>query len=188
MKTRVGIMPYITVLSGFIILGGLIWFAILLPASEWKAKAFSELAQSRAEQSKLSESLARLKVERAQLSGDTALDIIWKAKRMGEATALVQSEISNIAAKHGVSIRSITPVPAKEIPFANSIGFRIEGETTLDKLTTFLVDLEANSPALAIERAVLRRLTRPGRTAPQPDVFLQLNLIAPVELDEEEKT
>lgn len=169
-------------------LGVLIWLAVLQPAYNWKTNAIAELSASQLENTKLIASLSRLKAERAQLSGDTSLAIIWKAKRMGEATALVQSEISNLAAEHGITLRSVTPVPSRDIPFTSAIGFRIEGEATLDRLTSFLIALEASTPALIIERAVLRRLTRPGRTAAQPDVFVQLNLIAPVALDEEEKT
>lgn len=169
-------------------LGVLLWFAILRPVNGWKNDAVAELSASQLEKFKLGGSLSRLNAERSQLSGDTSLAIIWSAKRMGEATALVQSEISDLAAKHGIVLRSVTPVSNKDLPFTSAIGFRIEGEATLDKLATFLVALEANTPALIIEHAILRRLSRPGRTAVQPDVFVQLNLIAPVVLDEEEKT
>lgn len=169
-------------------LAGLVWLTVLAPAHQWKTRALDGLAASQMEYTRLTASLQRLKVERAQLSKGNSLDIIWKAKRMGEATALVQSEISNLAAKHGVMLRSVTPMSAKDLPFTSGIGFRVEGEATLDKLTAFLIELEGSTPALLVERAVLRRLTRPGRTAPQPDVFVQLNLIAPVTLDEEEKT
>ena len=169
-------------------LGVLIWFAILRPANEWQADAFTTLSASQSENTRLNASLSRLKAEQAQLSGDTSLAIIWTAKQMGEATALVQSKISKLAAKHGVTLRSVTPVSGKNLPFASAIGFRIEGEATLDKLAAFLVDLESNSPALLIERAALRRLTRPGRTAAQPSIFVQLNLIAPAILDTKEKT
>lgn len=169
-------------------LGVLVWFAILRPAYDWKNDTLAQLAASQSENAILISSISKLNAERAQLSGDTSLAIIWSAKRMGEATALVQSEISNLAAEHGIMLRSVTPVPSKNIPFTNAIGFRIEGEATLDKLVPFLVAIEAYTPALIIENATLRRLSRPGRTAAQPDVFVQLNLIAPVELGEEEKT
>lgn len=169
-------------------LGALIWFVILRPAQDWKNDAIAQLSASQSENTKLVASLSRLNAKRAQLPGDTSLAIIWSAKRMGEATALVQSEISKLAAKHSIFLRSVTPVSSRDIPFTSAIGFRIEGEATLDELATFLIALEAYTPALIIENAILRRLTRPGRTAAQPDIFVQLNLIAPVVLDEEEKT
>lgn len=169
-------------------LGVLMWFAILRPAYDWKNDAVTNLSVNQSENTKLIDSLSRLNTERTQLSGGASLEIIWGAKRMGEATALVQSEISTLATKHGILLRSITPVSSKDIPFTSAIGFRVECEATLDKLTTFSVALEAYTPALVIENAILRRLTRPGRTAAQPDIFIQLNLIVPVEIDEEEKT
>ena len=166
----------------------LVWLAIISPARQWKMHALDQLSASQSEYTRLTASLQRLKAEQAQLSGNATLDTVWKAKRMGQATALVQSEISNIAAKHGVTLRSVTPMSAKDLPFTSGISFRVEGEATLDKLAAFLIELEGSTPALLVERAVLRRLNRPGRTAPQPDVFIQLNLIAPVALEEEEKT
>lgn len=173
------------IIAGF---GMLAWFAALRPAYDWKSNSIAQLSASQTENAKLITSLSRLNAERAQLSGDSSLAIIWSAKRLGEATALVQSEISNLAATHGIILRSVTPVSSKDMPFTSAIGFRIEGEATLDKVTKFLVSLESNTPALIIERAVLRRLNRPGRTAAQPGIFVQLNMIAPVMLEEEEKT
>jgi hypothetical protein len=182
------ILPRIIALLALIVLAVLIWLAVISPIYEWKKRASENLTTSQTENARLNASLSRLRTEKAQLSGDSSLDTVWKAKRIGEATALVQSEISNLAAKHGVMLRSIAPMSAKGMPFASGIGFRVEGEATLDKLTSFLIDLEGNTPALVVERAVVRRLNRPGRTAPQPDVFVQLNLVAPVTLDEEDKT
>lgn len=187
MSAESPIMPRLITPLILSVLAVSIWLAILRPAFDWKARTFAELTTSQSERARLNASLSRLESERAQLSGDTSLAIIWKAKRLGAATALIQSEISKIAKKTGVSIRTITPVPSKDIPFSHAIGFRIEGEATLDNLTAFIIALEVNTPALVIEQAALRRLARPGRTAAQPGVFVRLNLIAPVALDEEEE-
>ncbi len=188
MNTGSHIFSRLIAVSAIIMMAALVWLAVISPIYQWKLRASENLATRQAENARLNASLTRLRAEKAQLSGDSSLDIVWKAKRIGEATALVQSEISNLAAKHGVMLRSVAPMSGKGMPFASGIGFRVEGEATLDKLTSFLIDLEGNSPALVIERAVLRRLNRPGRTAPQPDVFVQLNLVAPVALGEEDKT
>ena len=188
MSTGSHILSRIIAMLALAVLAVLIWLAVISPMYEWKKHVSENLTANQTENARLNASLSRLRTEKAQLSGDSSLDTVWKGKRIGEATALVQSEISNLAAKNGVMLRSIAPISAKGMPFANGIGFRVEGEATLDKLTSFLIDLEGNTPALVIERAVVRRLNRPGRTASQPDVFVQLNLVAPVALDEEDKT
>ncbi|HHI70475.1 MAG TPA: hypothetical protein ENJ91_05685 [Rhodobacteraceae bacterium] len=178
------LMAVIIILS----LVSLVWVAVLSPVHEWKNRTEIALAESRANNTRLKRSLAKLKREQEQLSGDASLDIAWQAGKSGEATALVQSEISDLAARNGVTLRSVTPVEAQDIPYTSAIGFRVEGEATLDNLSDFLIELEYSTPAFVIERAVLRRLQRPGRTSAQPEIFIQLNLIAPVILDTEEKT
>lgn len=185
----IGIRILSRLLALFVLLGiaTLLWFSIVQPLAVWKARTLSGLEASRSEYTRLQASLIRLKSEKSMLESATTLSAIWQAKKAGEATALVQSEISNLAATSGVTLRSITPTASRDLPFSSAIGFRIEGEATLNKAVDFFVAIEASTPALITERVILRRLARPGRTAAQPIVFIQLSLIAPVILDSEDE-
>lgn len=171
----------VAVLVGIAALG---WFAIVTPLAAWKSGALAERAETLEEIARLEQSLASLKAERGQLSVGGELDVLWTAAQMGEATARVQSELSGMARANGVSLRSISPNRARDMTLANAAGVRLEMEAGLDQLGAFLTELEHHSPALLIERAVVRRLNKPSGEGAQPLVFAQIDVSAPIGLSE----
>jgi len=83
---------------------------------------------------------------------------------------------------------SITPYTPRDSSIDGAFGFRLEFETHLDQLTEFLKQVEYDRPALVIDRTVLRRLNRPGDEEPQPALFVQIEILAPVILTGEVDT
>jgi len=160
----------------------ILWLTVLAPLAAWRADRLSTLEQETSALARLEQRVAAMTRERAALSSQGDLGIAWSADRIGAATARVQSELNRLAATHGVTLRAIAPVRARELPGLDSAGFRIEGEATLDRLVPFLVALDHHGPALLVEKATLRRLTRPGAPTAQPVLFVQMDLLAPVRL------
>lgn len=179
MKLRRALQSFLA-LAGLAGLAALVWLAILEPAAAWKATQFRERDATAEKIAALRDSISRLKAERAGLDAGTDDGIIWPARQMGEATARVQSEISAAASANGVSLRSITPTDSGSLPVARTVSFRIEAEARLDALRDFLVALEFNSPALLIDRATLRRVSRVDDDGAQPLLFAQIEITAPV--------
>ena len=112
------------------------------------------------------------------------MNILWRAAQTGEATARIQSQLSKIASERGVSLRSISPTRARDLNLAQAAGFRLEMEASLDQLVQFLQAIEYHSPALLVEKASLRRLNKLNSNQPQPLIFAQIEISAPVVLDE----
>ncbi|MEO8531355.1 MAG: type II secretion system protein GspM [Deltaproteobacteria bacterium] len=171
--------PVLT-LGGLALLALVIWVAVLAPLAHWKAQAFSNLQSLRADEARLITSLATLRKEHAVLTGSSDVSFIWQSAQIGTATAEVQSALSDIAGKSGISLRSITPLPESKSGSGSTIAFRVESEATLDTLTRFLGALEYNDRALVVRLATLRRLARPGSEGPQPTLFFQMEVVAPV--------
>lgn len=159
---------------------GLFWLAILLPLSVWKSDTTRQIVDTRLELASLQQSLAAMVQERNALTLGGSEGMIWTAAQLGQVTALVQARVSELAKQHGLSLRSITPSQNRGIQSAGTVSFRLELEAPLDRLTDFLVALEYNSPALAVEQSTLRRLNRPGPVTEQPALFVQLDILAPI--------
>ncbi|SMX26034.1 General secretion pathway protein M [Pelagimonas phthalicica] len=164
----------------------LIWLSVGQGLYNWRDTALSKREEMRSELQKLEGSLAALKRDHSQFGETGELTLIWAAKEAGAVTALIQSEISKLAKDHGVSLRAVTPAKESGLSLQEATGFRIEFEASLDQLTGFLQDIEYSSPALVVDRAVLRRLNKPGHKHPQPLVFAQIDLAAPIRLDNRE--
>ncbi|MGB3316138.1 MAG: type II secretion system protein GspM [Albidovulum sp.] len=158
----------------------LVWVAIFQPFVTWRGQTAEELASLASSLSDLETRRQNLlEQSRAQQSTDLD-DIVWVGSQLGEVNALAQTRIGAMAREHGVSLRSVTPQSNTARDDFPAIGFRIEGEAPLDFLVHFLVSLEFNQPALIVEKATIRRLNRAGSTEGQPAVFVQLDVIAPV--------
>ncbi len=160
----------------------LLWLGALAPLATWKADRLSTLQQERSALAGLEQRVTAMARESAALSSREDLGIAWQADRRGAATARVQSELNRLATTHGVTLRAIAPVRVRALPGLDSAGFRIEGEAPLDRLVPFLVTLDHHGPALMIEKATLRRLTRPGAPTAQPVLFVQMDLLVPMRL------
>jgi Type II secretion system (T2SS), protein M subtype b len=161
-------------------MAALSWLGLIAPLGSWCASIMERRDAARTERAKLLESIARLETEAMQLSADSTSGVVWTAPRMGEANAMVQSRISELAQRNGIPLRSITPTEASDLPLAESVAFRAESDATLDQVANFLISLEYHSPALAVERATLRHIAKPGPQTEQPLLFVQLDIIAPV--------
>lgn len=169
------------------LVGALALFAlfIIVPLATWRAETKQAVAIAYRDIGQLNSSLATLTVERDQLQATSMDGFLWSARQTGAATAQVQAAVGELALQRGLSIRAITPTGERSLPLAPGVGFRAEMEATLDQLAPFLVSLEYHTPALAVERAELRRITRLGTTeTEQPTLFVQLDLVAPLLISE----
>lgn len=162
---------------------------VVRPVVAWHQSVNARLADTLAEIARLDQTLLALAAERQALTGSHDLDLIWAAEQSGQASAMVQGRLSDLARDQGLALRSISPLPVRDLPLAQGVGFRIELEASLDRLIPYLVALEHSIPLLVIERATLRRLTRAGEpvdspAAPslQPELFVQIDVIAPVQI------
>ena len=165
--------------------GALLWLFVVSPVAEWKGEQFAELQGLRADEARLERSLETLRDELVVLSGDGEVSFVWRSPQIGTATAEVQSALNTLASSTGISLRSITPLPAAQDNSRSTIAFRIESEAALDTLTDFLVALEYGERALVVRSATLRRLARPANEQIQPVVFFQMDVVAPVVLTAE---
>ncbi|MCU0826008.1 MAG: type II secretion system protein GspM [Tabrizicola sp.] len=160
------------------------------PLSEWRSGILQRSSTTLEDIQQLDLTVEALTAEVRALSGTQSLDLMWSAEQSGQASALVQGRLSDLARAQGLSLRSIAPLPNRDLPVAEGVGFRIELEAALDRLVPFLIAVEHSKPLLVIERATLRRLARPGETNAsggsgplQPELFVQLDIIAPVQLN-----
>ncbi len=167
-------------IAGFAVL---VWAAILQPAAAWKTRQFDQRQASATKVATLKGSLARLAAEEASLGTDTDNASLWPAGQLGEATARVQSAISASATQNAVDLHSITPTQGTALAIARTVSFRLEAEASLDAFSAFLLDLEFHTPALLVESADLRLLSRPTGQGAQPLIFVQMEIIAPVRLN-----
>lgn len=170
-----------TVLLGLFVIG---------PVSEWRSGVLQRASTMVEDIERLDLSVQTLTAEARALSGSQRVDLMWSAEQSGQASALIQGRLSDLAREQGLLLRSIAPLPNRDLPIAEGVGFRIELEAGLDRLVPFLIAVEHSTPLLVIERATLRRLMRSGDPdvadgsgLQQPELFVQLDIIAPVQLD-----
>lgn len=164
-----------------------LWFTLGAPLTRWKAEqinarvtAENALYAMHARRDNLATEITN--VEQHDLTG-----LFWSAAQQGEATALIQSDISATASRHGILLRSVTPFKPREETLPGATGFRLEFEAHLDQLAGFLKEIEYDAPALVVSNTILRRLNRPGAPTEQPAVFVQIDVLAPVRLTGEEE-
>lgn len=161
-----------------------VWFSVLAPLQEWRSSTLETRSKIIGEINQLERRIDTLGLEQAQLSSGHALDVLWRASQTGQVTARIQSDLSQLATARGINLRSISPVRSRDMNLAQATGFQIEMEAAMDQLSAFLRDIEYHSPALLIERASLRRLNKRNTNQPQPLVFAQIEVVAPVVLEE----
>ncbi|WP_268745986.1 type II secretion system protein GspM [Ruegeria halocynthiae] len=167
--------------SGVVALGG---FFIIAPLSSWKVTGLDARSQALDEIQRTQATIDRLKQQNSRISQNEEEDFLWRAEQIGAVTAQIQTALSASAASNGVSLRSITPLKTKRMASVEAAGFRLEFEATLDQVLGFLQQIEYSSPALLVEKASLRQLSRPGSDQTQPILNGQLELIAPFHVGE----
>ncbi|MHA3915831.1 type II secretion system protein GspM [Halovulum sp. GXIMD14793] len=161
------------------LMAGALWLFALQPI--WaRVEAISlDLERKQDQKRRLEASRMMLEKEIADLQSGDVADFVWSAEQSGALTAAIQAQVGEIAARHGIQLRSITPTGTRELPSATGTRLRVEGEASLDALSMFLQELEFHQPVLMVEQAILRRLNRPGRLIEQPLLFMQIELVAP---------
>ncbi|MCW3783543.1 type II secretion system protein GspM [Defluviimonas salinarum] len=159
--------------------------AVALPIFDWRRSIETELATAGAEYKRLSESLDALTVRKRRLTETGGQLALWQARQTGEATARVQSVVTELARASGANLRALGPGPSHEFGLVQAVSLRLESEATLDQLSALLQKLEFHAPPLLVETATLRRLNRPGHATEQPLLFVQIDILAPVNLSEE---
>ncbi|KNG93789.1 hypothetical protein ATO11_11485 [Pseudaestuariivita atlantica] len=163
------------------------WIGLGAPLADWREDALAGRATALEDLREMHARAAALKADHAALSRTDALPLMWRADQMGEATAQIQATLSKAASDGGVSLRSISPNPARDMDLAQAAGFNLELEATLDQLAAFLSTIEHHAPALLVEQAMLRRLVPTAGQAPQPLLFARIEIAAPVMLTGEDR-
>jgi len=158
------------------------FFAVIAPLAAWRADVLQQKAQMQTDMDNLTERIERLTQERDTIRIGGIDGLIWQANQMPEATAKVQSQVNTLARDAGILMRSIAPRNAASTRIPGAIGFRLEFEASLDQLVPFLRAVEFGEPALAASRVSLRRLARPTQSGSQPDLFVQMDIEAPVSI------
>jgi hypothetical protein len=155
---------------------------VVVPAMQWRVDIEAAYENERQEQVRLIGQIRDLEIRRARLSQDEGQIPLWEAARIGEANARIQQALGRIGDESGLSFQSVIPSNPGDVPLVTSVGFRVEIEGTFDRIVSLLGRLESHNPPLLIERATLRRLSRPGERSSQPLLMVQLDLHAPVDL------
>ena len=182
--TRQRIGSRFMAIGTIIVIAAALFYAVIAPLSDWRQSVLAERDAMRNEMHRLSLSIARLSAEKQSFVSDELIGLTWEAAQTAEATAKVQSSVNDMARETGILMRSIAPTNAFETEIPNAISFRLEFEASLDQLVPFLKTLEYGQPALVVSRANLRRLVRPNQAGTQPDLFVQIDVAAPVTLQE----
>ncbi|SFI65429.1 GspMb/PilO family protein [Jannaschia pohangensis] len=173
-----------TLLLGLVIAFGVLVLLAVPLLRDWKTDIQSARDDAAFETARLQRSIADLETEAAQLVGTGILDTVWRARQPGEALAIVQTEIGDLATRAAVSLRSMSPIPAPDLPLVDTLGLRLEGEMPLNRLVTFLLALEHHDRSLIVRSANIRRLPNGQDRFEQPLLFVQLDVVAPLVLGE----
>lgn len=177
----------ISALGAFVMCGSvaaLAGFFIVAPLNSWKASGIDARSRVQADIHRIQATIASLNQQSATISQNEEEDFLWRAAQIGAVTAQIQTVLSASASSNGVSLRSITPLKTRRVASVEAAGFRLEFEATLDQVLGFLQHIEYSSPALLVEKASLRQLSRPDSNQTQPILNAQLELIAPIHLEE----
>lgn len=161
-----------------------LWVVVVAPLMEWRLVQLTSAQQTEVELERLQASFQRLSLERETLANYDSVDLAWSARAQGEASAQIQSRMAEAASQAGIRFRSITPLPNAQRDGRNQVVFRLEFEADLAQLTAFLSEIEYATPALPVTHATLRRLVRPNEQALQPVIFAQLDIAAPVLIED----
>ncbi len=160
------------------------YFLILLPLGNWRQSTLDRQIDLVNDREQLEGRVAQLEAEKQSFVSDDLEGLIWEGEQQAEATAKVQSAINDIARDNGILMRSIAPTNNVDIGIPNAISFRLEFEASLDQLVSFLKTIEFGQPALVVTRANTRRLVRPGQASLQPELFVQLDIAAPISISD----
>ena len=168
-------------LLGVVATLGALWMGVAR-LSQWTDDRLSRHASAVRDVAGLRSALADLSVERAALAAGDLTAFAHQGETRSEATALVQDLLGRLASGTGVQLASLTPLGTLPLPIGEAIGFRVEGEAGLDAWTGLIGAIEAHDPPLVVREAVLRRLSRVPEPSGQPYVYVQLDVLAAVDV------
>ncbi len=163
----------------------LLWGLVAIPLAQWRADVLARSDAATAESERLRSARMRLDARQASLSSVEISNGFWTAAQTGEAYARIQGALAKSASESGIRFRAMTPLPTANRNGVEIALVRIEFEADLQQLTGFLRAIEYASPALPVERAVLRRLVRPNDSSRLPVLFSQIDIAAPLLIAED---
>lgn len=179
-----GLLRIVAPFLSLAVIAGLAWFVVFQPISAWAASQITERDMLREQRARLQQSVQRLEVERNDFEVTDTGKLTWASQQIGQTTARVQQAINEIAIDQGIRMRSVAPGRSAIPEITEAIGFRLEFEAHLDQLTAFLRIVEANEPILVVAQTKLRRLARQSLENAQPLVFIQMDVVAPIQSSE----
>ena len=137
---------------------------------------------------RLQQRLSALEQDAQHLETLSVPNLARRGARDGEIDATLQAEIGRLARNAGVRLRSVTSTGEQTFSGHPALGLRVELESPLDRLLSFLLAIERSEPPIIPTRTTLRRLGRRGGNEPQPLVYLRLELAAPIAITTAEPT
>lgn len=176
------LLTRLVVFAVALVVASLGYLLVIEPLSNWRNTTISTRNAIKDEMTRLNDSIARLQAEKQSFITDDLSALTWEGAQAAEATARIQSALNDMARETGILMRSIAPTNETSSDFPSAATFRLEFEASLDQLVPFLKAVEYGQPVLVVTRANFRRLVRTGQTGPQPDLFMQIDIAAPVRL------
>lgn len=150
----------------------------------WKSDVLARSEDLRRRALHLENSKLALLSELNFLEDGSDLSLKWASEEIGAAVALIQNSITNLAAKNAVQIRSVAPGGVESADGTEYASFAIDLEARLDDFSGMLRSIEGHNPAIFVEQATLRRISRPGDDAEQPLLGARLVVSAPLSIPE----
>lgn len=163
------------------VVAGATWLVIIQPISAWANVQITERDTLKEQNLRLRQTVQRLDRERNSFELTDTGNLIWESHQVGQTTARIQQVINETATGQGIRMRSVAPGRSTISDIAEAIGFRLEFDAHLDQLTAFLRTIETNEPLLIVAQTKLRRLARQNSENTQPLVFVQMDVVAPIQ-------
>ena len=176
---------YLLPIGAVVVLSAALFFGLISPWVNWSERVETDYKTNLDRVSQLHESITYLNQQLSTSNSEAAFGDVLKASDMGLARAQIQASLGDLAVARNIRFRSISPINAPQIDQFESLAFRIESETDLASLRDFLASLEQAKPMILVETGSLRRLSRNSSDVLQPMVNVQLDVFAPIILEDE---
>ena len=168
-----------------VVLSAALFFGLIRPWVNWSERIETDFDSNLNRISQVQGSITYLNQQLSTSNSEAAFGDVMRASDMGLARAQIQASLGDLALAHNLRFRTISPINSPKIDQFQSLAFRIETETDLASLRDFLVSLEQAKPMILVETGSLRRLSRNSSNAFQPMIYVQLDVFAPIILEDE---
>lgn len=145
----------------------------------WSYQVEARLNERVGEHQRLTVSKNMLDAQQNATDETVPANLMWQASREGQATAVVQAKVAQVAEDVGLFLRAVSPTESSLFDTVNEIAVRVEFAADLSLAVSYLQLLEENTPPLILERVQMRKALS-SQFSEQPTVLVQLNLVAPV--------